>query len=97
MLWERRRMRPVIDEQITLASLLVDVAASRYASGGGAQADILRAEAEVARLQAKRQSLDAQNRSAEAMLNAGLGLRTDERRVGKECVRTCRSRWSQYP
>ncbi|SCW91070.1 Outer membrane protein TolC [Sphingobium faniae] len=77
MLWERRRMRPVIDEQITLASLLVDVAASRYASGGGAQADILRAEAEVARLQAKRQSLDAQNRSAEAMLNAGLGLPVD--------------------
>src|SRR3546814_3184314 len=22
--------------------------------------------------------------------------RSDERRVGKECVRTCRSRWSQY-
>jgi outer membrane protein TolC len=77
MLLERRRMRPVIEEQITLASLLVDVAASRYASGGGAQADILRAEAEVARLQAKRQSLDAQIRGAEAMLNAGLGLPVD--------------------
>src|SRR3546814_12143628 len=24
-------------------------------------------------------------------------LRSEERRVGKECVRTCRSRWSQYP
>src|SRR3546814_13369480 len=23
--------------------------------------------------------------------------RSDERRVGKECVRTCRSRWSPYP
>src|SRR3546814_15776187 len=23
-------------------------------------------------------------------------LRSDERRVGKECVRTCRSRWSPY-
>src|SRR3546814_11417801 len=23
-------------------------------------------------------------------------VRSDERRVGKECVRTCRSRWSQY-
>src|SRR3546814_19826286 len=23
--------------------------------------------------------------------------RSEERRVGKECVRTCRSRWSQYP
>src|SRR3546814_17111883 len=23
--------------------------------------------------------------------------RSEERRVGKECVRTCRSRWSSYP
>src|SRR3546814_13508331 len=23
-------------------------------------------------------------------------LRSEERRVGKECVRTCRSRWSRY-
>src|SRR3546814_20054621 len=25
------------------------------------------------------------------------GNRSDERRVGKECVSTCRSRWSPYP
>src|SRR3546814_13614430 len=25
-----------------------------------------------------------------------LGLRSEERRVGKECVSTCISRWSQY-
>src|SRR3546814_3304924 len=25
-----------------------------------------------------------------------LRIRTDERRVGKECVSTCRSRWSPY-
>ena len=24
------------------------------------------------------------------------GLRSEERRVGKECVSTCRSRWSPY-
>src|SRR3546814_13818756 len=24
-------------------------------------------------------------------------LRSEERRVGKECVSTCRSRWSQFP
>src|SRR3546814_13899468 len=24
------------------------------------------------------------------------GMRSEERRVGKECVRTCRSRWSPY-
>src|SRR3546814_11068755 len=27
---------------------------------------------------------------------AALGFRTEERRVGKECVSTCRSRWSPY-
>src|SRR3546814_17861997 len=27
---------------------------------------------------------------------AVFGLRSDERRVGKECVSTCRSRWSPY-
>src|SRR3546814_14832134 len=27
---------------------------------------------------------------------AFLGLRSEERRVGKECVSTCRSRWSPY-
>src|SRR3546814_12142375 len=26
----------------------------------------------------------------------GKNRRSDERRVGKECVRTCRSRWSRY-
>src|SRR3546814_11127186 len=28
--------------------------------------------------------------------NFGKVKRSEERRVGKECVRTCRSRWSQY-
>src|SRR3546814_16581901 len=27
----------------------------------------------------------------------GRAQRSDERRVGKECVSTCRSRWSPYP
>src|SRR3546814_19602532 len=26
-----------------------------------------------------------------------IGARSEERRVGKECVSTCRSRWSPYP
>src|SRR3546814_10124062 len=28
--------------------------------------------------------------------NLGLSQRSEERRVGKECVSTCRSRWSPY-
>src|SRR3546814_21131130 len=27
---------------------------------------------------------------------SGIGSRSEERRVGKECVSTCRSRWSRY-
>src|SRR3546814_15853111 len=27
---------------------------------------------------------------------SGVALRSEERRVGEECVRTCRSRWSPY-
>src|SRR3546814_4462312 len=27
---------------------------------------------------------------------ADIGMRSEERRVGKECVSTCRSRWSPY-
>ena len=28
--------------------------------------------------------------------NTGIALRSEERRVGKECFRLCRSRWSPY-
>ena len=28
--------------------------------------------------------------------NSGLAPRSEERRVGKECLRLCRSRWSPY-
>src|SRR3546814_20235510 len=32
----------------------------------------------------------------EILLIAGHAIRSEERRVGKECVSTCRSRWSAY-
>src|SRR3546814_17946659 len=35
------------------------------------------------------------NKNAAALLDAGQA-RSEERRVGKECVSTCRSRWSPY-
>src|SRR3546814_16595830 len=34
---------------------------------------------------------------ASPRLPLGRGLRSEARRVGKECVSTCRSRWSPYP
>src|SRR3546814_16423417 len=35
--------------------------------------------------------------AAEAAAGAGYESRSEERRVGKECVSTCRSRWSPDP
>src|SRR3546814_12228750 len=32
----------------------------------------------------------------QAVVGAGIQARSEERRVGKECVSTCRSRWSPY-
>src|SRR3546814_13410169 len=46
---------------------------------------------------------DAERASGDATLDDALeevpaaASRSEERRVGKECVRTCRSRWSPYP
>src|SRR3546814_1621677 len=50
--------------------------------------DLLRTE-----LDATQSALDGDERYIEA---AGVQLRSEERRVGKECVSTCRSRWSPY-
>src|SRR3546814_8094307 len=33
---------------------------------------------------------------ASGQLNKQIAFRSEERRVGKECVSTCRSRWSPY-
>src|SRR3546814_1632735 len=44
-------------------------------------------------------SCDSVSRISESRfiaLNFVKGKRSEERRVGKECVSTCRSRWSQY-
>jgi hypothetical protein len=32
----------------------------------------------------------------QTLLDNGIGIRSEERRVGKECRRLCRSRWSPY-
>src|SRR3546814_17676315 len=39
----------------------------------------------------------ASHRAALMRLARTLDFRSEERRVGKECVSTCRSRWSQFP
>src|SRR3546814_16667756 len=36
------------------------------------------------------------SRFMNGLMNAGITLRSEERRVGKECGSTCRSRWAPY-
>src|SRR3546814_12234591 len=61
---------------------------------------------QTARIESFRQVrwMTARHASALELVMAGLvpalillGGRSEERRVGKECVRTCSSRWSVYP
>src|SRR3546814_19726955 len=66
-------------------SIVVDDLAALNASL--AQATASRIEA-----QARYQQSGRAGASAEALSNS----RSEERRVGKECVSTCRSRWSPY-
>lgn len=72
MLQERRGLAAVLVEQRALAGQMVRSATARYASGTGAQADVLRAEMELARLEALARAATADVRGAEAMLNAAL-------------------------
>ena len=65
-------MAAVLVEQRGLAGQMVRSATARYASGTGAQADVLRAEMELARLEAFARAATADVRGAEAMLNAAL-------------------------
>src|SRR3546814_11274224 len=58
-----------------------------------ARLDALRASAELAQ---SIYSRDKAQLEAHAISQAALDSRSEERRVGKECVSTCRSRWSPY-
>src|SRR3546814_17830871 len=40
--------------------------------------------------------LNVRSRTDDDMADVGAQHRSEERRVGKECVSTCRSRWSPY-
>src|SRR3546814_15826612 len=46
--------------------------------------------------EARERARQERERAQTSRLFLGGGSRSDERRVGKECVSTCRSRWSPY-
>src|SRR3546814_16851023 len=64
------------------------------AAGGGVAAGLV---AGVAGVWAKAAAAARTSAAAQALLvRTSIGVRSEERRVGKECVSTCRSRWSPY-
>ncbi len=76
MLYERRGMLRILEEQRALARQFVSATNARYSSATGAQADVIRAEIEVARIEAGLKTMAAQIKASEAMLNASLGRET---------------------
>src|SRR3546814_15889906 len=49
------------------------------------------------RCKIERMVADGHEQARIASVRRADAVRSEERRVGKECVRTCRSRWSPYP
>src|SRR3546814_18767685 len=97
---------PVIDQRIELV-LPVDVFLRELKPGRHAHALAVAAAGGRAKLPLPRpplpEALRPKLRQTHLFLLAAIGrdlgvplLRSEERRVGKECVSTCRSRWSPY-
>ncbi len=77
MLQERRRLREILEQQVTLAAQLSKLVATRYGTGSATQSDVLRLEMEEARLRGRLAVVTADAHSAAAMLNASLGRAPD--------------------
>src|SRR3546814_11260878 len=86
--WGRWRTRADVDAQFDSAWRVVGA----YRDDTGEQVGVARAVSDgVGFAYLADVFIDAGHRAA------GLGTRSAERRVGKECVRTCSSRWSPEP
>src|SRR3546814_14479766 len=88
------RARTVEAEEWSRREILVELRAVGQRGGAEAVEDVDRQAAGVSLgLQHERRHGADQHRLGDAL---GAVARSEERRVGKECVSTCRSRWSPY-
>ena len=95
-------------EILDLMRRLEKIAQARYSGGLAALQDVIRAQVEQTRLRGELVTLKTEQHHLHTRLNALLArpaeaplaeperLRSEERRVGKECSLPCRSRWSPY-
>src|SRR3546814_15006388 len=90
-----RDLKPVFEDMI---SDVVALANSKLANIERRQQEALdEALSSIEELRMRIEELENQGMLRIAKLEAQVeAQRSEERRVGKECVRTCRSRWSQY-
>src|SRR3546814_14748997 len=99
-MWLVKAPKPPLDEQIPQASIAPGDISAEQAEAMADAAHLQRWKEIWAEIAAKRQSAEplthkeSSRRRAQAMVD-GLN-RSEERRVGTECVRTCRSRWSPF-
>lgn len=77
MLHERRKLRDILEQQVTLAAQLSKLVATRHGTGSATQSDVLRLEMEEARLRGRLAVVTADTHSAAAMLNTALGRAPD--------------------
>src|SRR3546814_19959261 len=92
--WDQERMARSVDSQIILTHTNDEVRElNQMARGKMRTAGALGADATIKAARGERQFASGDRI---IFLRNERGLRSEERRVGKECVSTCRSRWSQY-
>src|SRR3546814_18841212 len=90
-------------DRATQADLIADVEPGELPLGAGADHDLALAGGEAlafddlhVRAHRPRLRADAAQLHAAVLVRRAALDRSEERRVGKECVSTCRSRWSPY-
>src|SRR3546814_20452570 len=87
-------LEPVLTD--ALSSVIIQQAIlPHFREGRMAEGILAGADALIAQLQLPDEEAQARNAEATRLL-AERDRRSEERRVGKGCVSTCRSRWSPY-
>src|SRR3546814_19983681 len=101
-MWLVKAPKPPLDEQIPQASIAPGDISAEQAEAMADAAHLQRWKEIWAEIAAKRQSAEplthkeSSRRRAQAMVDGLNRHRSEARRVGKEGVSTCRSRWSPY-